>query len=50
MGQILDAATALEAGYFGDAKTLVPNAGEFYVQSLLWAQEAVGALFESVAG
>jgi len=49
MGRILDAATALEGGYFGDAKTLVPNAGEYYVQSLLWAQEASGALFESLA-
>jgi c-di-GMP phosphodiesterase len=49
MGRILDAATALEGGYFGDAKTLVPNASEFYVQSLLWAQEASGALFDSLA-
>ena len=45
MGRILDAATALEGGYFGDAKLLVPDAGELYVQSLLWAQEAAGALF-----
>ena len=49
MGQILDAATALEGGYFGDAKLLVPNAGQLYVQSLLWAQEASGALFDSIA-
>jgi c-di-GMP phosphodiesterase len=49
MGRVLDAATSLEAGYFGDAKLLVPNAGELYVQSLLWAQEASGALFESIA-
>ena len=49
MGRILDAATALEGGYFGDAKTLVPDAGRHYVQSLLWAQEASGALFESMA-
>jgi EAL and modified HD-GYP domain-containing signal transduction protein len=49
MGRILDAATSLESGYFGDAKLLVPNAGELYVQSLLWAQEASGALFESIA-
>jgi EAL and modified HD-GYP domain-containing signal transduction protein len=49
MGRILDAATSLEGGYFGDAKLLVPNAGELYVQSLLWAQEASGALFESIA-
>ncbi|HEX3617824.1 MAG TPA: EAL domain-containing protein [Solirubrobacteraceae bacterium] len=49
MGRILDAATSLEAGYFGDAKLLVANAGDLYVQSLLWAQEASGALFESIA-
>lgn len=49
MGRVLDAATALEAGYFGDARTLVANAGELYVQSLLWAQEASGALFDSLA-
>ena len=49
MGQILEAATALESGYFGDAKLLVPNAGELYTESLLWAQEASGALFESLA-
>jgi EAL and modified HD-GYP domain-containing signal transduction protein len=49
MGRILDAAVSLESGYFGDAKLLVPNAGELYVQSLLWAQEASGALFDSIA-
>jgi EAL and modified HD-GYP domain-containing signal transduction protein len=49
MGRILDAATSLEAGYFGDAKLLVANAGDLYVQSLLWAQEASGALFDSIA-
>jgi EAL and modified HD-GYP domain-containing signal transduction protein len=48
MGTILDAATALEGGYFGDAKLLVEGAGALYVQSLLWAQEASGALFDSV--
>lgn len=48
MGRILDAATSLESGYFGDAKLLVPNAGELYVQSLLWAQEAAGALFAAL--
>ena len=49
MGRILDAVTALEGGYFGDAKLLVPEAGAFYVQALLWAQEASGALFASIA-
>ena len=48
MGEILDAALSLESGYFGDAKVLVPNAGELYVQSLLWAQEAAGALFAAI--
>jgi hypothetical protein len=28
----------------------VPDAAELYVQSLLWAQEASGALFDSIAG
>jgi c-di-GMP phosphodiesterase len=50
MGRILDAATALEGGYYDDAKALVPDAAQLYVQSLLWAQEASGALFESIAG
>jgi EAL and modified HD-GYP domain-containing signal transduction protein len=49
MGRILDAATALEAGYFGDAKLLVPDANHLYIESLLWAQEASGALFDSLA-
>lgn len=49
MGRILDAAMALEGGYFGDAKTLVENAGRLYVDALLWAQEASGALFTSLA-
>jgi c-di-GMP phosphodiesterase len=48
MGAILDAATALEGGYFGDAKLLVAGAGALYVEALLWAQEASGALFDSV--
>ena len=50
MGRILDAATALEGGYYGDAKALVPDAAQLYVQSLLWAQEASGALFDSIGG
>ncbi len=48
MGRILDAATSLEYGYSGDARVLVPNANELYVESLLWAQEASGALFASI--
>jgi hypothetical protein len=48
MGRILDAAIALEGGYFGDAKVLVPDAAEIYVQALVWAQEAAGALFAAL--
>lgn len=48
MGRILEAATALESGCVDDARMLVPNAGELYTQSLLWAQEASGALFDSL--
>jgi c-di-GMP phosphodiesterase len=49
MGRILDAATALEGGYVADARLSVEHSGQFYVQSMLWAQEASGALFDSVA-
>jgi c-di-GMP phosphodiesterase len=49
MGRILDAATALESGYYADAKLTVVNPGALYVESLTWAQEASGAFFESVA-
>ena len=48
MGRILDAATALESGYYGDARLLVPDAARLYVESLLWAQEASGALFAAL--
>jgi hypothetical protein len=49
MGRVLDAAIALENGYFGDAKLIVDRAGDLYTEALLWAQEASGALLESVA-
>ena len=45
MGDLLNAVAALEAGYIGDAKALVPNAGELYMEALLWANEASDALF-----
>ena len=45
LGGLLDALDALEGGYVGDAQILVPNAGEYYVQALLWANEAADALF-----
>jgi hypothetical protein len=48
MGQVLEAATALEAGDLDAATGLVPGAGALYVKALLWAQEASGALFESL--
>ena len=49
MGDLLNAVAALEAGYIGDAKALVPNAGELYMAALLWANEASDALFAAAA-
>ncbi len=46
MGAVLDAAIALEEGYFGDARLLVPDAGKLYTEALLWAHEATQALYE----
>jgi EAL and modified HD-GYP domain-containing signal transduction protein len=45
MGELLNAVASLEAGYIGDAKAVVPNAGELYMEALLWANEASDALF-----
>ncbi len=50
MGALLDAVIAIEDGYFGDAKMLLPAAGTRYVESLVWADEAASALFASIRG
>jgi c-di-GMP-related signal transduction protein len=48
-GALLDCVTALEAGDFDRAQRLVRGAGEHYVEALMWADEAAGALLEQPA-
>jgi c-di-GMP phosphodiesterase len=48
-GALLECVTALEAGDFDRAQRLVRGAGEYYVEALMWADEAAGALFEQPA-
>ena len=50
MGALLDCVGALEEGYFGDARSILPEAGELYVRALIWANEAGGALFATAGG
>lgn len=39
-GKILACVTAVEAGDFGRAMNLIPNAGQLYLESLKWADQA----------
>ncbi len=48
-GALLDCVTALEAGDFDRAQRLVRGAGDLYVDSLMWADDAAHALFETPA-
>jgi EAL and modified HD-GYP domain-containing signal transduction protein len=48
-GALLECVTALEAGDFDRAQRLVRGAGDIYVDALMWADEAAGALFEEPA-
>src|SRR5690242_5675476 len=48
-GELLDCVIALEAGDFERASRLVRGAGEHYVEALMWADDAAGALFEQPA-
>jgi EAL and modified HD-GYP domain-containing signal transduction protein len=50
MGELVDAVAAMEGGYFGDAKALVDDAASHYVDALMWANDASGALFTSIRG
>ncbi|MFZ0976533.1 MAG: HDOD domain-containing protein [Solirubrobacteraceae bacterium] len=45
-GALLDSVTALEAGDFDRAQRLVRGAGDLYLEALMWANGAAGALFE----
>jgi EAL and modified HD-GYP domain-containing signal transduction protein len=44
-GQLLECVTALEAGEFEHARTILPNAGALYLSSLTWANAAADPLF-----
>jgi EAL and modified HD-GYP domain-containing signal transduction protein len=45
-GQLLECVGALEAADFDRAQSIVPSAGELYLESMVWANDAAQALFE----
>jgi c-di-GMP phosphodiesterase len=47
-GALLNCVTALEAGDFDRAQKLVRGAGELYLESLIWADDAARPLFEPI--
>jgi EAL and modified HD-GYP domain-containing signal transduction protein len=44
-GELLACVSALEAADFDRAQAIVPNAGELYLESMVWANAAAEALF-----
>jgi EAL and modified HD-GYP domain-containing signal transduction protein len=48
-GRLLECVTALETGKFDQAQAIVPNAGELYLASLTWANQAADPLFGSAS-
>jgi EAL and modified HD-GYP domain-containing signal transduction protein len=48
-GKLLECVTALEAADFDRAQAIVPNAGELYLESMVWANDAAAALFGRAA-
>ena len=44
-GMLLECVNALEAADFDQAQAIVPNAGELYLESLVWANDAAAPLF-----
>jgi hypothetical protein len=44
-GRLLECVTALEGADFDRAQSIVPNAGELYLEALSWANDAAEALF-----
>jgi EAL and modified HD-GYP domain-containing signal transduction protein len=45
-GQLLDCVGALEAADFDRAQSIIANAGELYLEALVWANDAAQALFD----
>jgi c-di-GMP-related signal transduction protein len=48
-GLLLDCVTALETGEISDMPSIVQNAGELYLDALMWSNSAAESLFESTA-
>jgi EAL and modified HD-GYP domain-containing signal transduction protein len=48
-GQLLECVGALEAADFDRAQSIVANAGQLYLESLVWANDAADALFGRAA-
>jgi EAL and modified HD-GYP domain-containing signal transduction protein len=46
MGALLECVTAVEAGDFDRAQSLVCDAADLYLEALIWANEAASPLFE----
>ncbi len=44
-GELLECVGSLEAADFDQAQAIVPNAGELYLESLVWANDAAAPLF-----
>jgi hypothetical protein len=45
MGELLDCVTSLEVGEDGPATSLVEDAGDLYLEALMWANSAAESLF-----
>jgi c-di-GMP phosphodiesterase len=48
-GLLLECVTALETGEISDMPSIVANAGELYLDALMWSSSAAESLFESTA-
>jgi c-di-GMP-related signal transduction protein len=44
-GMLLECVAALEAADFDTAQAIVANAGELYLEALVWANDAAAPLF-----
>jgi hypothetical protein len=44
-GRLLECIVALENGDFDRAQAIIPNAGELYLSSVAWADDAADPLF-----
>jgi EAL and modified HD-GYP domain-containing signal transduction protein len=45
MGELLNCVISLEQGEYSEARVLIDSAGELYLESMIWANNAVASLF-----